>query len=152
MFALKIQDVLSLIVVIMSIFFFLYYRSVQYDLYGKIERQIQTQDDFTIFVEGIPILDFQDNIASETGKLIQFDYEQKLKETFQHQILVWIDWMNGLTQPEGNIEQDLINILSSKNKVLNDLKSQNKVTTVSLCFDLNELQKVQKQREQLMDQ
>ena len=148
----KIQDVLSLIVVIMSIFFFFAYRKVQYHLYGEIEGCHQTQDDFTIFVEGIPILDFQDNIASETGKLIQFDYEQKLKETFQHQILVWIDWMNGLTQPEGNIEQDLINILSSKNKVLNDLKSQNKVTTVSLCFDLNELQKVQKQREQLMDQ
>jgi hypothetical protein len=54
-----ILDLLCLIVVIGSIVFFILYRKIQYQISDYIDAENQTQDDYTILVEGIPILDYK---------------------------------------------------------------------------------------------
>ena len=53
-----ITDILLLAVTVILMFYFLGYRRIQYSMYDKIDKEKQTQDDFTIFVENIPILNF----------------------------------------------------------------------------------------------
>ena len=76
---LKIANILGLVVVVGSIIFFLVYRKIQYNLYDQIDHEFQTQDDYTLFVENIPILDFKESLSTEDGNYIEFDYEQALK-------------------------------------------------------------------------
>jgi hypothetical protein len=52
-------DILCLLIVIGSIVFFIFYRKLQYKIYDSIDSENQTQDDYTILVENIPILDFR---------------------------------------------------------------------------------------------
>jgi hypothetical protein len=52
-------DILCLLIVIGSIVFFILYRKLQYKIYDSIDSENQTQDDYTILVENIPILDFR---------------------------------------------------------------------------------------------
>ena len=51
-------DVLSLVTILFLIAYFLAYRKFQYKMYEVIDIKNQTQDDFTIFVENIPVLNF----------------------------------------------------------------------------------------------
>ena len=55
---LEIQNILCLVSVILSIIFFTYYKKMRSKIYDIIDDKNQTQDDYTIFVENIPILDF----------------------------------------------------------------------------------------------
>ena len=56
------------------------YRRLQYKMYDKIDKENQTQDDFSIFVENIPILNFPKH-ADEEGKF-QFNYDKDLQALF----------------------------------------------------------------------
>jgi len=58
-FVLKIQNILCLVAIVGSIFYFLIYRRMQYKIYDALDAEHQTQDDYTLFVENIPILDFK---------------------------------------------------------------------------------------------
>ena len=49
-------------------------------MYDKIDKENQTQDDFSIFVENIPILNFPKH-ADEEGKF-QFNYDKDLQDLF----------------------------------------------------------------------
>jgi hypothetical protein len=42
----------------------------------------ETQDDYTIFVEDIPILDFKEGFNKDDKDWVEFDYEQDLKRVF----------------------------------------------------------------------
>lgn len=76
-------DLLCLIVVIGSIIFFILYRKIQYTIYDKIDAEHQTQDDYTIFVENIPILDFDKVHLRSSNKGVQFEYDRDLKAIFE---------------------------------------------------------------------
>lgn len=59
-------DVLNLVTIILSIPFFLAYRRMQYKLYDEIDAVKQTEDDYTLFIENIPILNFPDRAEGKT--------------------------------------------------------------------------------------
>ena len=54
------------------------------EIYDIIDDKNQTQDDYTIFVENIPILDFPDSNDADAKEInqIDFNYENNLKEIF----------------------------------------------------------------------
>lgn len=54
------------------------------EIYDNIDDKNQTQDDYTIFVENIPILDFPDFNDADAKEMnqIDFNYENNLKEIF----------------------------------------------------------------------
>ena len=54
----NVTDALSLVTVILSIVYFLFYRAVQYQVYCIIDKDNLTEDDYSILVEDIPILNF----------------------------------------------------------------------------------------------
>ncbi len=54
-----ILDILNLATVILSLLFFNAFRQVQYKLYDKIDATKQTQDDYSLFITDIPVLDFE---------------------------------------------------------------------------------------------
>ncbi len=76
---LKIQNILCLIGVVGSIIFFMVYKKIRYDIYLAIDASHQTQDDYTLFIENIPILDFKPHMNTTDLNMIAFDYEEKLK-------------------------------------------------------------------------
>jgi hypothetical protein len=43
--------------VVLSIVFFLIYRKIQYRIFDQIDIGVQEQDEYTIFIENIPVLD-----------------------------------------------------------------------------------------------
>lgn len=71
-----ITNILVLVVCVVKVILFICYRSFQYSMYDKIDYQNQTQDDFSIFVENIPILDFPDR--PDQNNTFQFDYDKDL--------------------------------------------------------------------------
>jgi len=92
-------DVLNLITIVGSIIFFVRYRQIQYEIYDNIDKSHQTQDDFTVLIENIPIMDFKEgSTLLMDKKKIEFDYEQELKSIVEEKIHKWIDWMEEQTQ------------------------------------------------------
>ena len=67
-------DILCLLVAIGSIAFFILYRKIQYQISDFIDAENQTQDDYTILVEGIPILDYKSGSSKNNKDAIEFDY------------------------------------------------------------------------------
>lgn len=79
-----ITDILSFVCIIILLPFFLFYRRLQYNMYDIIDNSNQTQDDFSIFVEYIPVLDFPAHVQ-DSGN-IQFNYDKDLDELFSSHI------------------------------------------------------------------
>jgi hypothetical protein len=52
------------------------------EIYDIIDDKNQTQDDYTIFVENIPILDFPESNDAKEMNQIDFNYENNLKQIF----------------------------------------------------------------------
>lgn len=63
--------------VIVSIIFFFSYQRYQFRLFNEIDRRYYTQDDFTIFLENIPVF-IPTNTDSNTGEQV-FYYEDYIK-------------------------------------------------------------------------
>ena len=77
-----IQDILTLATIVLSIIFFFIYRKQQYRFNEEIDKNRQTEDDFTIFVSNIPLLDFPN--AEEVRKMKHSDrYE------LYHRLHLW---------------------------------------------------------------
>ena len=55
---LLIQDILNLVVVVISILFFFCYRKKQYHIARVLDENEQTEDDYAILVTNIPLIDF----------------------------------------------------------------------------------------------
>ena len=53
-----IHDILNLVCIVLSIIFFFFFRKKQYKFYDTIDKNIQTEDDYTIMVSNISTLDF----------------------------------------------------------------------------------------------
>lgn len=79
-------DILNLVTIILSIIFFSFYRKRQYEIYDSIDANFQTQDDYTLFVEGIPILD----LPADSNQVV-IDYRKHLKEVIELKIRTWLD-------------------------------------------------------------
>ncbi len=63
--------------------FFNFYRKIQYKIENMINDYQHTQDDYTLFLQNIPILLIEDNTDPDN---ITFDYADKLKKYFQSKI------------------------------------------------------------------
>ena len=70
----KINDILSFITVAFSVAYFLAFRKIQYLTYHKIDLSNQTADDYTIFVEEIPVLNMR-NLYTNPDR-INVNYEK----------------------------------------------------------------------------
>ena len=66
------------------------YRKVQYRMYEIIDAKNQTQDDFSIFVENIPILNFPTNLPKDKENL-EFNYDHDLETLFTEEISNWLN-------------------------------------------------------------
>lgn len=67
----NVTDILSFVTIIVLFVYFMMVRKLLYTLYCNIDQNNQTEDDFTIIVENIPILDFPSE--GKTGE-IKFEY------------------------------------------------------------------------------
>ena len=54
----NVTDILTFSTIIVSMVYFSIFRRVQYKIYCIIDDKNQTEDDYSIFVEDIPILNF----------------------------------------------------------------------------------------------
>ena len=68
---LYLQDILNLVIIVLSLIFFFIYRKIQYELNKEIDKNHQTEDDFTLFISGIPLLDFPSNQELKKMKTTQ---------------------------------------------------------------------------------
>ena len=74
-----VTEILSFVSIVFMIIYFLVYRRFQYTMYDSIDKTNQTQDDYSIFVEYIPILNFPEkSITSEC----HFKYDEDLEMLF----------------------------------------------------------------------
>lgn len=55
---LLIQDILSLVLVFISIIFFFFYRKNQYQITKTLSETNQSEENYTLLVENIPLIDF----------------------------------------------------------------------------------------------
>jgi len=78
------MDILNFSVIILSIPFFLIYRKIQYTIYSDIDWEHQTEDDYAIFIENIPTLDFPD--TSEKKVKLEFSYRVHLEKILKQKI------------------------------------------------------------------
>jgi len=67
-----ISDLLDLGLVVISMVFFFFYKKYQFKIYNEIDRRYYTQDDFTLFLENIPIF-IPQKYDQEAGENI-FEY------------------------------------------------------------------------------
>jgi hypothetical protein len=103
-----------------------------------------TQDDYSIFLNGIPILLIDDGADPNR---ITFDYIEKLKKYFEGKLEDWIAGLAG--KPEDGLEQLEREFLKvTKGKRMADLR---KVTSVTMCFDLAEMEVLREMRRKLME-
>lgn len=54
----NVTDILTFCTIILSMVYFLVFRRAQYKIYCIIDEKNQTEDDYSIFVEDIPVLNF----------------------------------------------------------------------------------------------
>lgn len=52
----QIVEVLGLVLVVFSIFFFIFIHKIKYQIWKKIDISRQTEDDYAILVENIPVI------------------------------------------------------------------------------------------------
>ena len=144
-----IVDILNLATVVVSILFFFFYRKYQYGIYSLLDSNAHTQDDYTLFVENIPV--FMAVETTQSGK-ISFEYEAGLKKIFEDRIEEWLYMLKAdLNQPEvieglPALEKEMIKLMQKTP----NFDSIPKVRSVSLCFDLTEMEKINKRRDILM--
>lgn len=106
-----VLDILNLITIVLSIIFFLIYRKRQYEIYDSIDTNQQTQDDYSILIENIPILDLPAD-AEE----ITIDYRKKLKEILEDKIRTWLEDFENWDEDTGVIEFEFKQLMKNLNK------------------------------------
>lgn len=85
---LRTLDLLNLILVSVSIVYFILVRRYEYQRFNLIENEIQTEDDYTLEVEGIPVL-----LYSEQNK--QMDYINAISQYFSGVVMEWLNSNRG---------------------------------------------------------
>jgi len=121
----------------MGILYFVYFQIYCYKLYYFLEHKDISQDDFTVLVENIPSIIYDEDRKSVDD--ISYNYKKLLKDRLEEKIKDWIDQLNMMTAAEKEdlpyIENDFIkNILSKKG--YSQLRNGPIVHTISICYDL----------------
>lgn len=68
-----IQDILSLVFVLLSVVFFFLYRKSQYSKAQLLNNKNQVEEDYTILVENIPLIDFPSKAEAKKMRANQGD-------------------------------------------------------------------------------
>jgi hypothetical protein len=139
-----VLDILNLITIVFSMVFFNFYRKVQYRIEMLINCAQHTQDDYSLFLTNIPILLIDDGADPNN---IKFDYADKLKRYFEGKLTDWITRISD-TQPEKleQIEREFLEVTRGKR-----VSEMRKVTSITMCFDLSEMEVLRDMRKKLME-
>jgi hypothetical protein len=84
-------DILNLVLTVISIVYFLFYRKLAYRLQIWLDYNDVTQDDFSILIENIPSFLYQTGAKKEE---ISYDYEFVLKNLIEEKIRNWFTQLN----------------------------------------------------------
>lgn len=135
-----IVDILNLVTVVFSIIYFLVYHKYQSQIYSLLDSSAHTQDDYTVFVQNIPVY----MAVSKNNKgQFSFEYEMGLKKIFEDAITEWIYQLKNQSAEESNeLDKQMLKIMETTP----NFDSLPKVTSVSLCFDLTEMETINQQR------
>jgi hypothetical protein len=76
--SLDIISILGLAITVVSIIYFIWYKSKQYKMMSWLDRNNKSQDDFSILIENVPMFIYKDGIT--TTKNVNYDYESMIKE------------------------------------------------------------------------
>ena len=68
-------DILNLVLIVVSILYFAFIRRSEYEKFDFYENEMQTEDDYAVFVTGVPILLYDE----ERNKMV---YSQELRQMF----------------------------------------------------------------------
>lgn len=136
-------DVLNLLTVLLSMVYFGVYRKLQYGIASSINEAQHTQDDYSLYLSHIPILLLDPDANPDT---LSFDYEKRLQAFFEEKIDNWLARIRD-TPPENleRIERELLQL--TKGMSLDRIA---KVRSITLCFDLSEMEILQEMRARLM--
>lgn len=90
-----IQDILDLVVVVFSIVFFFCYRKMQYHMAKVLDATRQTEDDFTILISNIPLIDFptkkEGKKMRSNSETMQLYHREHIWSFLQLKVQAWLD-------------------------------------------------------------
>lgn len=134
-----IQDILSLAVIVLSVVFFFLYRKRQYNKAKVLNDRNQVEEDYTLLVENIPLIDFPSKNENKKQRMNQDEISQlyhreHLWKFFERKIKNWVDKKEHWRR--GNNEADFENLRSKNN---GELKSNEIVKSIILCYNLQRL-------------
>jgi hypothetical protein len=145
---LYLDDILTLAAVVLSIIFFFFYRRYQFTIYNEIDRRYYTQDDFTIFIENLPVF-IPVKHHQWSGEKV-FYYEEAVKEVLEDKLRDWIDRLKA-TKGEGENDDKLDKAMYEVIQNEKDFDEIPKVRSISLCQDLTEIEKLIDTRNRLLE-
>lgn len=137
---LKMLDILNLALVVISVVYFALVRRCEYRKFDIIENTEQTEDDYSVFVTGIPVLMYDE----QQGKMT---YTEEIKQLFTGIIQNW------LMQNRGNPTDPVyLSYLNMARKYGHDPSNPPRIVMhVDLCWNLTELNNYLRHKEELKD-
>jgi hypothetical protein len=135
----NIVDLLNLVVIVLSLVFFICVRRSQYRMYSLIDEDAQTEADYTLMISNVPILDFPKK-GEESAHKLEFYYRKHLEEYFTQRVTSWLQDKNEWERRKDAIGKQLLALMKSNN---GELRSDEIVKSVSLCYNLSSLEVLQ---------
>ena len=74
-------SILNLIFIVVAIIFFIWYSRYSYKIYYFLEQNDVTQDDYSVLIEGIPLIIFDEETS--TVENANFNYRKLIKKTVE---------------------------------------------------------------------
>lgn len=125
---LQMLDIFNLVLVLVSILYFAFIRRLEYQKYNFYENELQTEDDFAVFVTGIPILLYDEQRNKMT-------YTQELRQVFTNTIQSWLQ-----RNANGSADPTYLSYVQMAQRHGHHPSSPPRIVVhVDLCWNLTEL-------------
>lgn len=140
-------DLINLGFVLFSIIYLLCCENYLNSTFLKVANTIQTEDDYSIYVYNIPVLLDEQQFTSHIG------YAKALTSYFEEMVKDWIKTntqkMNqGTSGHQADIFRDYVRVAQARGD--NYATPSKMVTNINLCWDLEEIVNIRRQRRRIM--
>lgn len=133
-------DILNLVLIVVSILYFAFIRRSEYEKFDFYENEMQTEDDYAVFVTGVPILLYDE----ERNKMV---YSQELRQMFTATIQNWLQ-----QNRNGSIDPTYLSYVQAAQRYGHDPSNPPRIVThIDLCWNLTELNNYLRNKEDLKD-
>ena len=138
-------DMLNLAFILISIIYLLCCENYLHIVFEKTANSIQTEDDFSVYVYNIPVLLDNEQSTNFTG------YQEALTSYFEQVVRNWINERKIHPQKQQHhLFKDYVNVARKYGD--DPWNPRRIVTSVNLCWDLEELVNLRRQKRRIMRQ